>query len=106
MKRTKLVSFSGMILLAAALAVTTGCGRRDYPRGQFTGYVMGKTDAEIVDKVGQPAKLDLTKPDEPVMTYNAKTFDPDNLNQADPVTRIFMKRQPDGKIIAIDVVFG
>ncbi len=88
----------GLIFLAA-------CGHRDYPRGQFQGYVLGKTQTEIVEQVGPPTSVDSAGPEKPVLVYEKKTFDVDNYNKPDPRTRIFLEMK-DGKIVASDVVFG
>lgn len=88
----------GLIFLAA-------CGNRDYPRGQFQGYVLGKTQAEIADQVGKPTSVDSANPDKPVLIFEQKTFDNENYNKPDPRTRIFMEKK-DGKVVATEVVFG
>ena len=91
-------------LLAAAAVMLNACGGA-HTRGIFQGYVMGKTEAEIVDKVGKPAEVDRANPDRPVLVYKAKTFDPDNGNRVDPETAIHLKKAADGQFVAEDVSF-
>jgi len=93
-------------LAVAILVLAAGCGERDYPRGQFQGYVLGNTQQEIIEKVGKPTSVDTSDPNKPVLIYEKKTFDVDNMNKPDPRTRVFMEKKPDGKVVAVDVVFG
>lgn len=90
----------------AILVLAAGCAERDYPRGQFQGYVLGGTQEEIIDKVGKPVSIDAADPSKPVLIYEKKTFDVDNYNKPDARTRVFMEKKPDGKTVAVDVVFG
>jgi hypothetical protein len=98
------------ILAVAALVATTfalaACSGSGHTRGMFTGKVMGKTEAEIVEEYGQPASVDRKSPDSPVLVYTNKTFDPDNSNRPDPETLIFLaKDAKSGKVVAADIAF-
>jgi hypothetical protein len=97
-------------LLAAALiaGVTTlaACGNGGYQRGIFTGYVVDATEDEITAKIGKPDQVDNSSPDAPRWIYNKKTFDPDNMNQADQKTIVVMKKDPaTGKLKGAEVSF-
>ena len=90
---------------AALCLALAACGGGGYTRGIFQGYVMGKTEAEIVEQVGQPASVDRSNPDRPLMIYREKTFDADNGNRVDPETVVYMRKRDDGKVVADDVSF-
>ena len=90
-------------LVVASLALAACQG--GHTRGMFSGKVLGKTEAEIIDTYGPPASFDRKNPDSPVIVYTAKTFDPDNSNRPDPETLIFLAKDKDGKIVAADVSF-
>ena len=89
---------------AAFLAACSGGGT--YARGLFTGYVMGKTEEEIVGKIGKPDSIDRATPDKPRLVYLKKTFDPDNDNKLDEKVTIVMQKDASGKIVAVDLIFG
>lgn len=89
----------------ALAALTLGACGGGHTRGMFQGYVMGKTEAEIVDKVGKPAEVDRANPERPVLVYKAKTFDPDNQNRVDPETAVYLRKTTDGQFVADDVSF-
>ena len=99
--------FRGLALaaMAAATLSLSACGGGGYTRGVFQGYVLGKTEAEIVDQVGQPAEVDRSNPDRPLLLYKEKTFDPDNSNRIDPVTVVYLRKREDGKVVADDLGF-
>ena len=94
----------GIAALAAVSLALSACGG-GHTRGMFQGYVMNKTEAEIIDKLGPPASADRANPERPVLVYKAKTFDPDNSNRIDPETVIYFAKKSDGRIIAEDVSF-
>ena len=102
MKSLSLLKYA---LLLVGVLLATACANRDYPRGQFQGYVIGFSEEEIVAKVGQPAEVDRKNPERPVLIYHAKTFDVENYNKPDPQTRIFLEKKGD-KIVGAEVVFG
>ena len=93
---------AGIAAVCFALAACTDSG---HTRGMFTGKVIGKTEAEIIETYGPPTSIDRKNPDAPVILYNNKTFDPDNSNRPDPETLIFLAKGKDGKIVAADVAF-
>lgn len=94
----------GIAALAAASLALAACTSGGYTRGMFNGYVVGKTEAEIVDRFGKPAAVDRTNPDAPVIVYKEKTFDPDNSNRTDPETLITLSKK-DGALVATDVSY-
>ena len=103
MVRVALRTFGIVFLVAASLALAACTG--GHTRGMFSGKVLGKTEAEIIDTYGPPASIDRKNPDSPVILYTKKTFDPDNSNRPDPETLIFLAKDKDGKIVAADVDF-
>ena len=96
---------SGIAALAAASILLAACGGGGHARGMFSGYVMGKTEGEIIEKVGPPASIDRANPEFPILVYKAKTFDPDNSNRTDPETLVYMAKDKGGKVVASEVNF-
>lgn len=97
------------IVAATALItflVAAGCGGGTFSRGQFQGHVVGKTEDEIVSRVGKPAEVDAKDPNKPRWIYKEKTFDPDNFNAVDSRTTIILDKDPSGKLVGRDVLFG
>lgn len=95
----------GIAALVACGIALVACAKAGHTRGMFTGKVMGKTEAEIVETYGPPASIDRKNADAPVMTYAAKTFDPDNENRPDSETLIFLAKDKDGKVKAAEIAF-
>jgi len=96
--------FAVTFLVAGAL-VLAGCAKGGgHTRGMFSGQVMGKTEAEIVDKYGQPAAAERGNPEMQVLVYKSVTFDPENENKSDAETVIYLTKK-DGKVVATDVAF-
>ncbi len=94
------------IIAAAVLAVFAGCGGGGHPRGQFTGYVMDKTEDEVTGKVGKPDSVESTSASVVKWTYKNKTFDPDNNNQSDKETILILSRDAAGKLKVTDVTYN
>ena len=94
----------GIATLVAASIMLAAC-QGGHTRGMFSGKVLGKTEAEIIDTYGPPVSIDRKNPDSPVILYTAKTFDPDNSNRPDPETLIFLAKDKSGKVVAADVDF-
>ena|SRR5687767_13265533 len=92
-------------LVAGALALAACNPASGHTRGMFGGHVIGKTEAEIVDKFGQPASADRNRPDLQILTYKAVTFDPDNDNKPDAEAVIYLTRGKDGRVVASDILF-
>jgi hypothetical protein len=97
-------------LVAAACGIVlalTGCsgGGGGQQRGLFTGYVMDKSEEEVVAKVGKPDSIDNSKPNTPRWTYKKKTFDPDNQNQVDNETILILQKGESGKFKVTQVIF-
>ncbi len=93
--------FAAMI----AMFVLAGCGASDYPRGLFSGYIIGKTEEQIIAQVGKPNEVDASNPNSPVWVYKKKTFDADNNNKGDDKVLVFMKKGADGKLVGLDTSF-
>ena len=97
------------LLWAIALTsffVVSGCGGGSFSRGQFQGHVVGKTEEEIVSRVGKPKEVIATDPNKPRWIYENKTFDPDNLNAVDAKATIILERDAQGKLVGRDVLYG
>lgn len=91
--------------LAFATLTLAACGSAGFSRGIFQGYVVGKTEAEIVSQMGTPAEVDRSKPESPVLVFKEKTFDPDNGNKIDPVTFVYLRKNDKGAVVAYDIGF-
>ena len=103
MGRTRRLLAAGAVAVVAALAA---CGNGGYQRGIFTGYVVDASEDEITSKIGKPDQVDNSTPDAPRWIYTKKTFDPDNMNQADQKTIVVMKKDPvTGKFKGAEVIF-
>jgi hypothetical protein len=95
------------IAVAAAVAFFAACGQSaGYTRGQFHGMVFEKTQQDIEGKVGKPDQTDASDPAHPRLIYKGKTFDPENQNQTDATTTIILEKKPDGRMIAVEIIYG
>lgn len=95
----------GAVTLAVAMLAVTGCGEF-YGRDDFKGYVMSKSDAEVVKKIGKPAAVNDSDPKRVTWTYNSVTYDVDNQNKKDSRTLVIFSRDPqNGKMAVVDVQF-
>lgn len=90
------------LVLALGLAACSGGG---HTRGIFHGYVMGKTEAEIVEKIGKPHSIERKGADAIRLVFNKKTFNPDDSNREDQQTIVVLSRDANGKLIASDVEY-
>lgn len=97
---------TALVLCVATLFLIACSGGGTYARGLFTGYVMGKTEEEIIGKIGKPDSIDRGTPDKPRLIYLKKTFDPDNDNKVDEKVTIIMQKDASGKLVAADLIFG
>jgi hypothetical protein len=90
------------------LMALTGCSGSfsGTARGLFTGYVMDKTEEEVIAKVGKPESIDNSKPNTPRWTYKKKTFDPDNQSKIDDETILIFQKDASGKFKVVQVIFG
>ena len=79
--------------------------RSDFPRGQFHGYVVGKTEDQIIAQVGQPTEVDNANPEKPIWVYKKKTFNVEDRNAVDEKTLVYMKKGADGKLVGHDTSF-
>lgn len=87
-----------------AVLLLAGC-KSDYPRGQFSGYVISHTEDEIIAQVGKPDEIDNANPDRPIWVYYKKTFNVDDYNRLDDKTLVYMKRNDSGKLVGQDTSF-
>lgn len=94
----------GIAALAAVSLMLAAC-QAGHTRGMFSGNVIGKTQAEIVEKYGPPAAIDDSNAGYAVLVYKAKTFDPDNANRPDPETAVYLVKDKDGRLVANDVSY-
>lgn len=92
--------------LRRPVGVFRGLGGGGHPRGQFTGYVMDKTEEEVTSKVGKPDVVDNTSASIVKWTYKNKTFDPDNNDQSDKETILVLSRDTAGKLKVTDVTYN
>jgi hypothetical protein len=98
-----------LIAATCAMALTlTGCSGSfsGTARGLFTGYVMDKTEEEVIAKVNKPDSIDNSKPNTPRWIYKKKTFDPDNQSLIDNETILIFQKDASGKFKCIQVIFG
>jgi hypothetical protein len=99
----------GLVLAAACgivLALSACSGQvGGTARGLFIGYVMDKTEEEVIAKVGKPESVD-TKPQTLRWTYKKKTFDPDNQSLVDDETILIFQKDATGKFKVVQVIFG
>ena len=90
------------------LMALTGCSGQvgGTARGLFIGYVMDKSEEEVVAKVGKPESVDNSKPNTLRWIYKKKTFDPDNQSQVDEETILIFQKDASGKFKVTQVIFG
>ena len=93
-------------IVVAVFLLVTGCSAGTHSRGQFTGHVVGSTEDQITSKLGKPDDVDAKDPNKPRWIYKNKTFDPDNFNKVDEKAMIIMEKNPEGKLVGKDVIFG
>jgi hypothetical protein len=92
------------LAVLTTLLALSGCNS-DYPRGQFHGYVVGKTEEQIIAQVGKPTEVDNSNPASPVLVFKKKTFNTEDRNAVDETTLVYMKKGPDGKLVGHDTSF-
>jgi hypothetical protein len=85
----------GAIVLVIAMQFMAGCGEF-FARDDFTGYVMNKTEKEVVAKVGKPATVDDSSPQRVVWTYKSITYDLQDHNKKDAKTLVIFRRDAPG----------
>ncbi len=90
------------LVMALVLAACSGGG---YARGIFHGYVIGKTEAEITDKIGKPDNVERKGADDVRLVFNKKTFNPDDGNREDKQTIVVLSRDAKGNLIASDIEY-
>jgi len=97
-----------VVAVFGILTALTGCAGEfsGTARGLFTGYVMDKTEEEVVAKVGKPASVDSSTQNTLRWTYKKKTFDPDNQSLVDQETILIFQKDAGGKFKVTQVIFG
>jgi hypothetical protein len=63
---------------------------------------MGKTESEVIDKVGKPARIERGA-DQIRLVYEKRTFNPDDSNKTDNQTIVLLRKDDQGKVTAYDV---
>lgn len=91
-----------VLVLALGLAACSGGG---YARGIFHGYVIGKSEAEIVDKVGKPDNVEHKGADSTRLVFKKKTFNPEDGNREDQQTIVVLSRDARGQLVASDIEY-
>jgi len=95
----------GAIVLVIAMQFMAGCGEF-FARDDFTGYVMNKTEKEVVAKVGKPATVDDSSPERVIWTYKSITYDLQDHNKKDARTLVIFRRGgPGGPLTVAEVKF-
>jgi hypothetical protein len=97
--------WSRVAVAAAVIALAAACSGGTYSRGLFMGYVIGFSAEEVESKVGKPATVQTPDANRQRWVYEKKTFDPDNNNAEDATTTVIFERK-DGKLVAVEVLFG
>jgi len=93
------------IVLVIAMQFMAGCGEF-FGREDFTGYVMNKTEKEVVAKVGKPATVDDSSPERVIWTYKLITYDLQDHNKKDGSTLVIFRRDaPGGTLRVAEVKF-
>ena len=102
MKAYLLAAVCGLVLALA------GCEGREggHSRGLFTGYVMDKTEDDVVEKLGKPDVVESSNPSTAKWVYKRKTFDPDNQNKVDAEAILILQKDASGKLKVVQVIFG
>jgi hypothetical protein len=90
----------GAIVLVIAMQFMAGCGEF-FGREDFTGYVMNKTEKEVVAKVGKPATVDDSSPERVVWTYKSITYDLQDHNKKDARTLVIFRRGATGAPLTV-----
>ena len=97
------------VLGAAALMIAVlalgGCGDI-YGRSDFSSFVMGKSEQEVVKIVGKADAVDDSNPARVTWTYNGKTFDYEHQNKKDAKALVIFERDStNGKLKVTNVQF-
>lgn len=104
-KNSVLARLFGAAALIIAMLALSGCGDI-YGRSDFAGFVMGKSEQEVVKMVGKAASVDESNPAHVTWTYESKTFDYEHQNKRDAKTLVIFDRDATtGKLKVTDVKF-
>ena len=98
-------SIAKILAVVCMSAFIAACAEGGYTRGMFSGYVMGKTEMEVMDKVGKPSRVDRISADQYKLIYERKTFNPDDSNKVDSQAVLSLRKDEQGKITVYDVDF-
>ena len=91
------------IFLVMATLIAGGCGDI-YSRGDFTTLVMGKSDQEVIGKLGKPGAVNASDATHVTWTYNSETFDLDNKNKRDSKALVIFERKAPGNSLMVTEV--
>lgn len=95
----------GAAALVIAMLALGGCGDM-YGRTDFTGFVMGKSEQEVVKIVGKADTIDSSDPAHVTWIYTGKTFDFEKQNKKDAKALvIFQRESASGKLKVTEVKF-
>jgi len=95
----------GAAALVFAMLALGGCGDM-YGRSDFTGFVMGKSEQEVVKIVGKADTVDDSNPARVTWTYKGRTFDFENQNKRDAKAVVTFERDSaSGKLKVTEVKF-
>ena len=102
---SSLARLLGAAALVLAMLAGGGCGDM-YGRSDFTGFVMGKTEQEVIKMVGKADTVDDTNPARVTWTYKGKTFDFEKQNKKDAKALVIFQRDgASGKLKVTEVKF-
>ncbi|OGA54302.1 MAG: hypothetical protein A3F74_13295 [Betaproteobacteria bacterium RIFCSPLOWO2_12_FULL_62_58] len=100
-----LARWFGAAALVIAMLALGGCGDM-YGRSDFSGFVMGKSEQEVVKMVGKADTVDDSNPARVTWTYKGRTFDFEQQNKRDAKALvIFQRDSADGKLKVTEVKF-
>ena len=95
----------GAAALVIAMLALGGCGDM-YGRSDFSGFVMGKSEQEVIKIVGKADTVDETNSARVMWIYKARTFDFENQNKRDARAVVTFERDSaSGKLKVTDVKF-
>jgi len=95
----------GAAALVIAMLALGGCGDI-YGRSDFSSFVMGKSEQEVVKMVGKADTVDTSDPAHVTWIYKGKTFDFENQNKRDAQALvIFQPDSTNGKLKVTEVKF-
>jgi hypothetical protein len=95
----------GAAALVIGMLALGGCGDM-YGRSDFSSFVMGKSEQEVVKMVGKADTVEETDPAHVTWIYKGKTFDFEHQNKKDAKALVIFERdKADGKLKVTEVKF-